>query len=189
MSTPDPSKSLAYPLSPDYSHDKTCGIDWGFTDYAFSLSIPRDIAASHISPGTQKTARHKLEALPLYQTIWWYLKRIPHLEQFESFGVPNLVHLFMLLRDCAPKIRSIKMEAGRDNRQGQILGPAGRTLAEYLPRELPYTFQVFYLAIILRSNCGKCPDILLPQAWKPHIGLFSEIEPTSYQNPLLAFHI
>lgn len=138
ISTPDPSKPLAYPLSPDYTPDGNTDIDYSFTGLARSLTIPRDIAAAHIKsvgnlPRAQEIARYKRESLPVYRAIRWYLKRTPLLDHFESIGVPRLVHQFLLLWESVPKIRSIKMEARGNVSEEQILDTAGATLAQDRP--------------------------------------------------------
>lgn len=138
VSTPDPLKPLAYPLSPDYTPDENPDIDYSFTGLARSLTIPRDIAATHILsvgnlPRAREIARYKLESLPVYRAIRWYLKRTPLLDHFESIGVPRLVHQFLLLWESVPTIRSIKMEARGNIREEQILDTAGATLAQDRP--------------------------------------------------------
>lgn len=158
VSTPDPSKPLAYPLSLDYTHDGNPGIDCSFTRLARSLTIPRDIAAAHILsvgklPRAQEIARYQLESLPVYRAIRWYLKRTPLLEHFEPLGVPRIVHQFLLLWDCVPKIRSIKLEARGDVREEQFVDSVGRTWAEDRP-ECESENPSLYIPCILHLEYG-----------------------------------
>lgn len=81
-------------------------------------------------PKALRIERYKLESLPLYQAIKWYLKCTPFLEHFESVRVPRVVHLLLLLSDLVPDIRPIKIETRADE---GFLDSMGKILAEDLP--------------------------------------------------------